>query len=112
MQYPNADYFGMIVPQEVYGTDPIFLPCPPIQFFNNGKFGIPLSDALASNFFGLADAHQAIVLNEGGVRATIRVNVCCITIIELILINDHVVVLFPPVARVHELGTVGLCLRK
>ena len=64
---------GIIVPQEVYRTDAVFQPRSPVQFFNNGQLGIRLSDALASNFFGLADAHQPIVLNEGGVRVAIRI---------------------------------------
>ena len=107
----NIETPGIIVPQEVYRTDAVYQARPPIKFYNNGQLGIQLSDALACNFFGLADAHQPVVLNEGGVRVAIRILVCRVSHCSNRTNTDYAVVSFPSVARIHEVGKVGLCLR-
>ena len=64
---------GIIVPQQVYQAPTAFEPLRNIRFYVNGRPGVLLSQALAQDLRGLADAVSTPSLTEGGMRIALRI---------------------------------------
>lgn len=81
LDYPDGFPFpGIVVPQKAYVSPTAYTCLPPIQFIENGRPGVLLSNALAQDFRGLQNSTDTPTLTERSMRVAMRISVCILII--------------------------------